>query len=88
MKDAVMTLSDIEEKDVINVATGERIGFVSSLKIDTSSGQIMAITVAPSVRFSGFFGKEDISVTVPWNQIIKIGEDVIIVNVTHRMIEY
>ena len=31
MKDSIMTLSDIEEKDVINVVTGERIGFVSSL---------------------------------------------------------
>ena len=88
MKDTLMTLSDIEEKDVINVATGERIGFVSSLKIDTSSGQIIAITVAPNMRFTGFFGKEEVSVSVPWNQIIKIGEDVIIVNVTQRLTEY
>ena len=88
MKDTMMTLSDIEEKDVINVATGERIGFVSSLKIDTNSGQIMAITVAPNIRFSGFFSKEEVFVTVPWNQIIKIGEDVIIVNVTQRNSEY
>ena len=50
-----MTLSDIEEKDVINVVTGERIGFVSSLKIDTNSGQIIAITVQPSMRFMSFF---------------------------------
>ena len=33
MKDSIMTLSDIEEKDVINVVTGERIGFVSSLEL-------------------------------------------------------
>ena len=32
MKDSIMTLSDIEEKDVINVVTGERIGFVFKFK--------------------------------------------------------
>lgn len=55
MKDSIMTLSDIEEKDVINVVTGERIGFVSSLRIDTNSGQIIAITVQPSMKFVSFF---------------------------------
>lgn len=57
MKDSIMTLSDIEEKDVINVVTGERIGFVSSLRIDTNSGQIIAITVQPSMKFVSFFLK-------------------------------
>ena len=88
MKDSIMTLSDIEEKDVINVVTGERIGFVSSLKIDTNSGQIIAITVQPSMRFVSFFSKDESAVVVPWNQILKIGEDVIIVNVAQRLNEY
>ena len=85
MKDSIMTLSDIEEKDVINVVTGERIGFVSSLRIDTNSGQIIAITVQPSMKFVSFFSKDEASVVVPWNQILKIGEDVIIVNVYRRV---
>jgi sporulation protein, ylmC/ymxH family len=88
VKDSIMTLSDIEEKDVINVVTGERIGFVSSLKIDTNSGQIIAITVQPSMRFMSFFSKDDEAVVVPWNQILKIGEDVIIVNVTQSITQY
>ena len=88
MKDSIMTLSDIEEKDVINVVTGERIGFVSSLRIDTNSGQIIAITVQPSMRFVSFFSKDESAVVVPWNQILKIGEDVIIVNVAQRLNEY
>ena len=88
MKDSIMTLSDIEEKDVINVVTGERIGFVSSLRIDTNSGQIIAITVQPSMKFVSFFSKEEASVVVPWNQILKIGEDVIIVNVAQQLNEF
>ncbi|MGL4335655.1 MAG: YlmC/YmxH family sporulation protein [Turicibacter sp.] len=88
MKDSIMTLSDIEEKDVINVVSGERIGFVSSLKIDTSSGQIIAITVQPTVRFVSFFAKDESSVVVPWNQILKIGEDVIIVNVANHLSDF
>ena len=88
MKDSIMTLSDIEEKDVINVVTGERIGFVSSLRIDTNSGQIIAITVQPSMKFVSFFSKDEASVVVPWNQILKIGEDVIIVNVAQKLNEF
>ena len=88
MKDSIMTLSDIEEKDVINVVTGERIGFVSSLRIDTNSGQIIAITVQPSMKFVSFFSKDEALVVVPWNQILKIGEDVIIVNVAQQLNEF
>ena len=88
MKDSIMTLSDIEEKDVINVVTSERIGFVSSLRIDTNSGQIIAITVQPSMKFVSFFSKDEASVVVPWNQILKIGEDVIIVNVAQQLNEF
>ena len=80
MNESVMLLSEIEEKDVINVVTGERVGFVSSLKIDIDSGQIAAIVVQPIARFVNFFSKEEEVVIIPWRQILKIGEDVIIVN--------
>ena len=70
------------------MVTGERIGFVSSLRIDTNSGQIIAITVQPSMKFVSFFSKDEASVVVPWNQILKIGEDVIIVNVAQQLNEF
>lgn len=84
MSQSVMLLSEIEEKDVINVVTGERVGYVSSLRIDVNSGQITAVAVAPAQRLMSFFSKEEESVVIPWNQILKIGEDVIIVNLAGR----
>ena len=88
MSDSVMLLSEIEEKDVINVVTGERVGYVSSLKIDINSGKITAITVQPLARLINFFSKEEENVTIPWNQILKIGEDVIIVNLTEDLLSH
>lgn len=88
MNTSVMLLSEIEEKDVINMVTGERIGYVSSLQIDVNSGQIRAVTVQPTTKVLNFFGKEDDSVYVPWDKIVKIGEDVIIVNVQERLNNY
>lgn len=82
MNNSVMLLSELEEKDVINVVTGERVGYVSSLKIDINSGTITAISVQPIARLVSFFSKEEENVIIPWNQILKIGEDVIIVNMT------
>lgn len=88
MNQSVMLLSEIEEKDVINMVTGERIGFVSSLQIDVNSGQIRAVTVQPNRAMLSFFGKDDDSVYIPWDKIVKIGEDVIIVNVQERLSGY
>ncbi|MCL1949611.1 MAG: YlmC/YmxH family sporulation protein [Turicibacter sp.] len=88
MNQSVMLLSEIEEKDVINMVTGERIGFVASLQIDVNSGQIRAVTVQPTSKMLNFFSREEDSVYIPWDKIVKIGEDVIIVNVQERIGSY
>lgn len=84
MKESTMLLSEIEEKDVINVVTGERIGYVSSVRINIESGAVVAVAVERETRLVSFFAKEEEMIMVPWSQILKIGEDVIIVNMTEK----
>ena len=73
-----MLLSSMQEKDVVNVLDGSIIGNICDIDLEPNSGQIFSIYIQPS-SFFNFFGKGE-KVCIGWDQIIKIGEDVIIVN--------
>ena len=69
---------DIRDKKVINIFDGRCIGHVFDLVIDCVTGTICAIIVPGCGRLRSYFlGGEDI--IIPWNKVIKIGEDVILV---------
>ncbi len=71
---------ELREKDVVNIFDGRRIGFVSDLNIDTCNGTILALIVPTCGKmFNWFRGSEE--VIIPWNKVIKIGNDVILVEI-------
>lgn len=73
----MMTLTQLQQKEIITINHGERLGFISDLEIDPDKGYILAIII--SSRDGGpFFGKYQ-EIIIPWEQIITIGEDVILV---------
>lgn len=76
-----MKISDIQTKDIINIETGKRIGHLSDLDINLETGQIDAIVVNASGKMMSFFNKEP-EVVIEWNQIYKIGDDVILVQLS------
>lgn len=75
----LMLLGDLQSRDVVNVVDGSKLGKINSIDVDTTSGTIIAISVLPNTRFKSFFSK-DSTIIIPWNQIVKIGGEVIIVN--------
>lgn len=79
-----MKLSDLEIKDVIREEDGTRLGKVTDITIDAASGKVISIHVSKGLRFSGLFSSND-EILVPWNKIVKIGSDVIIVETVHNI---
>ena len=73
-----MNTEGFEEKDVIDVSCGKRIGCVTALEFDPCDGRITAIVVSGDAGFFGF-GKRE-KTEIPWCRIKKIGEDVILVD--------
>lgn len=71
--------SDFRQKEVINIADGKRLGFVYDVEIDMQKGIIEAIVVPGEGKFLGLFGRENDHV-IPWDQIKKVGEDIILVD--------
>ncbi len=73
-----VNFSELRTKEVINIEDGERLGFVSDITLDTMSGKISSISVPGAYKLLGLIGREDDKV-IPWENIKKIGDDLIIV---------
>lgn len=75
-----MRLSDLQNKDVINVVDGKKIGNIIDVSLDTN-GNMNGLIVEKTKFFISFFTSKD-EVSISWQQIEKIGEDVILVKIT------
>lgn len=74
----MLKASDLTQKEVINLTDGKRIGLITDLDVDLKKGKINAVVIPASGRFMGVFSKEH-ELEISWEQIRKIGEDVILV---------
>ena len=72
-------ITEMREKEVINLANGCRLGCVNDVEIDTCSGCLVSIVIYGKSKFFGLLGRcEDIK--IPWKDITVIGDDTILVN--------
>ncbi|XMB87143.1 YlmC/YmxH family sporulation protein [Mycoplasmatota bacterium WC44] len=82
---STISYTELISLDVINVVDGSILGCIDDIKIDKTSGRILTITVSSSSKLWSL-NKKHKGFVIPWNQIIKIGPDVIVVN--HNCIIY
>lgn len=78
----IMRLSEIQNKDVINLNTGMKIGNIIDIKVNSDTGKIESL-ILEKKKFALLFSNQD-EVEIYWNQINKIGEDVILVETLLR----
>ena len=71
--------SDLRYKEVINVNSGHRLGYVSDLELDLEEGKLISLIVPGPSRLGGVLGRED-DYILPWGCIRRIGEDIILVD--------
>ncbi len=77
-----MRASELQAKDVINIVDGRKLGAIGDLDIDLESGVLRAMIIPAEGRFFGLLaGGEE--VVIPWTQIVKIGSDVVLVDLRH-----
>ena len=76
-----MRLSDLQKKDVVNVNDGKRIGSIIDIHINLDGQMDEIIIEKSSFLFSMFSSKNELS--IKWEQIKKIGEDVILVDINN-----
>lgn len=80
-----MRLSELGNKEIINLNNGERLGLLEEADIlfDENSGKILSIII-PERRISfRLLGIESANMEIPWSSIRKIGYDMIIVELDY-----
>ena len=75
----MVRLDELEEKEVINIRDGARLGYVFDLEMDLACGKICAFFVSCPAKFFGLGGR-DTEYRVPWDMIYRIGCDFILVD--------
>lgn len=71
-----MYLSELQNKDIVSIKDGKKIGNIVDVSIN-NNGSINGLIIQ-KVKFSLFRGNNDEE--IKWEQIKKIGEDVILVD--------
>lgn len=74
-----MSLTELRSKDVVNVDTGKKLGRVMDVEFDVCSGCMQAIVVPGEFKLSCAIRGEKNGVVIPWERIVRIGDDVILV---------
>ncbi len=77
-----MTLGELKAKDVVNTLDGRCIGKPMDLEFDSLDGRVTALVVPGEFRFWDLLRGEKCGVVIPWGNICKIGDDVILVDLT------
>lgn len=73
-----MTLAELCKKDVIQMASGANLGRVDDLRFDAASAKMTALVLFGRPRLFGLLGRDE-DVTIPWEEVINIGADVVLV---------
>ena len=72
--------SELQYKEVIDIHTGFRLGYVCDLEFDDREGCIVSLVTPGRPRFFGLFGREE-DYVLPWKSIVRVGCDIILVEV-------
>lgn len=74
-----MRLSELQNKDVINITDGKKVGNIIDIAIE-NNGRMTSFIVEKSKFFVSMFSNKN-ELEIKWEQIEKIGEDVILVTI-------
>lgn len=71
--------SELRYKEVIDVHTGFRLGYVCDVEFDDAAGALVSLITPGRARLLGLLGRED-DYVLPWSCIVRIGSDIILVD--------
>jgi len=76
-----MTFSELKQKDVVNVVDGRRLGKPVDLVLNHGACVEALVVPGASGGFLNLLKQEREGCYVPWNRVLRIGDDVILVEI-------
>ena len=70
--------SELRYKEVIDIHTGRRLGYVCDAEFDEKEGRIISLITPGRAKLFGLLGRED-DYILPWKCIQRLGSDIILV---------
>ena len=74
----IYSLSELKEKEVINLNNGEKLGFVDDIEFESETGTVADLIIMGRSGIMGLFGKQD-DIVLACSDIELIGKDTILV---------
>ena len=78
-----MRICQLRQKEVINICTGTRMGFISDLEFDLETGRIIAIIVPGPCKLWGILGRAH-EFVIPFQCITNVGPDIVLVEIDEK----
>ena len=76
-----MTFSELKQKDVVNIFDGRRLGKPIDLVLNTGACVEALVVPGGSGGFLNLLRQEKEGCFIPWSQVLRIGDDVILVEI-------
>ena len=72
--------AELRNKELINLSDGYRMGYVCDVEFNLDNGRIQSLIIPRKTGFWGVFSKHD-EYIISWENIKKIGDDIIFVEI-------
>jgi YlmC/YmxH family sporulation protein len=73
-------VEDLRYKEVVNVCSGERLGYVGDMLFDMERGCVLAVIIPGPFRFLGLFCRGE-DYIIPWECVRRVAEDIVLIEV-------
>lgn len=74
----VCRLEDLRKKEVIDIITGERLGYIDDAEMNIEKSSVQSFVIYGRERLFGILGRED-DVVIPCSEIKVVGNDVVLI---------
>ena len=71
--------SDLRYREVIDIHTGFRLGYICDAEFDDAEGKLRSLITPGKAKFFGLLGRED-DYILPWEAITQMGSDIILID--------
>ena len=76
--------SDLRYKEVIDIHSGYRLGYVFDAEVDQAEGRLLSLITPGRSKLFGLLGRED-DYVLPWASIVRIGGDIILIDAKEEL---
>ena len=81
----ICSLEELRRKEVINIKTGERLGYIDDIELNISEGRAERLIIYGGTRLFGILGKED-DVVIRCSDIKVVGRDIVLVETAEQCV--